>query len=59
MLRYIYIITSALALSVYGYMALTGHEFGSEQRDTMDASKRHTAGYRTFVLLHSGPHGGK
>ena len=58
MLRYIYIITSALALSVYGYMALTGHEFGSEDREVMDPSKHRTAGYRSFVLLH-GPHGGK
>jgi len=59
MLRYVYIITSALALSVYGYMAFTGHEFGSEDREVMDASVRHTPGYRAFVYLHSGPHGGK
>jgi hypothetical protein len=58
MLRYIYIITSALALSIYGYMALTGHEFGSLDREEMGPDARHQTGYRSHIWL-LGPHGGK
>jgi hypothetical protein len=58
MLRYIYIITSALALSIYGYMALTGHEFGSLDREEMEVGSRHTPGYRSHIWL-LGAHGGK
>jgi hypothetical protein len=58
MLRYFYIITSALALSIYGYMALTGHEFGSPEREEMAANMRYAPGYRSHIWL-LGPHGGK
>ena len=58
MLRYVYIITSALALSIYGYMALTGHEFGSPEREELASNMRHAPGYRSHIWL-LGLHGGK
>jgi hypothetical protein len=59
MLRYFYLITSGLMLAFYAYISLTGFEFGTEPRETLEPSVRHSPGYRSFHYWHSGPHGGK
>jgi hypothetical protein len=57
MLRNVYLILSALVLGVYACVALTGFEFGTEPRETLDPSVRHTP-HRTHFWFF-GPHGGK
>ena len=51
---------SAVILTGYSWVAITGHQFGSPDREEVPASVRASpGGYRSFHFWHSGYHGGK
>ncbi|MFN7944961.1 MAG: hypothetical protein U0Z53_06390 [Blastocatellia bacterium] len=60
MLRKFYLFTGVLIIGFYGYVALTGREFGNESRQFVPADVRQSpGGYRSFHFWHSGYRGGK
>jgi hypothetical protein len=59
MLRKIYVISGAAALTLYGALAFTGWEYGTPTREKLDPSVRDSpAGYRTH-FTYVGSRGGK
>lgn len=60
MLKKFYLLTTALIIGAYGYVAFTGKEFGDERRQIVPADVRNSpGGYRSFHFWHSGYRGGK
>jgi hypothetical protein len=59
MLRNIYIALGSLSLALYGWMAFTGWELGSPEREPVGAELRGTHGYRSVYIFSPGAMHGK
>ncbi|HKA22885.1 MAG TPA: hypothetical protein VKN18_31735 [Blastocatellia bacterium] len=60
MLKRFYLIVGLVIMSGYGFVALTGKEFGDPERERIPADVRQSpGGYRSFHFWHSGYRGGK
>jgi hypothetical protein len=54
------ILFSVAVVGAYGFVAITGREFGEPEKDEIPASVRSSpGGYRSYHFWHSGYHGGK
>ena len=61
MLRKFYLILGIIVIGTYGFVALTGKEFGDPDKQTVPAEARQSpGGYRSYhVFFYSGYRGGK
>lgn len=60
MLSKLYLVIGVLIIALYGFVTLTGKEFGDPERQKMPADVRQSpGGYRSFHMWHSGYRGGK
>ncbi|MFP5261636.1 MAG: hypothetical protein ACLGJB_06995 [Blastocatellia bacterium] len=60
MLSKLYLVVGILIIALYGFVTLTGKEFGDPERQKMPADVRQSpGGYRSFHMWHSGYRGGK
>jgi hypothetical protein len=58
--RPLYLLFGLLLLGGWGYLAVTGTEWGSPARQSLPPDVRSSpGGYRTFHFWHDGYHGGK
>ncbi|HVG18767.1 MAG TPA: hypothetical protein VNI02_06910 [Blastocatellia bacterium] len=60
MLSKLYLVIGILVIALYGFVTLTGKEFGDPEKQKMPADVRQSpGGYRSFHMWHSGYRGGK
>lgn len=60
MLTKFYLIVGIILITLYGFVAFTGREFGDPKRELIPADVRQSpGGYRSFRFWHGGYRGGK
>lgn len=60
MLKKFYLALGIAIIALYGWVALSGREFGDTERQVVPADVRQSpGGYRSFHFWHAGYRGGK